>query len=414
MGKAPVRSRCLPAALIHHRRGSGLSRDQRHVLDSVLDWWRDGHGQHITIGGYAGTGKTTLIGAIKNAIAAERPETATAFCCFTGKAARVLREKLSAARALERHDTCGTIHSLIYIPVLDARQRVASWNLVDTIPHELVFVDEASMVNEEIWRDLCSFGARVIAVGDHGQLPPVEGRFNLMEDPQLRLEKIHRQEEGNPIIRLSMMAREEGRIPVGVHGPGVEKMDRGLEETEERVDELLARHDRDTMVLCGLNRTRVALNRRMRAILGREGDEPVPGDRVICLRNNYKSEMCRLFNGMLGTVLELEKAVRGRKWHWYKATIEMDGEDRPYQGDICRYQFNNREVVHSVEGVAHDKLGDLFDMGYAVTVHKAQGSQARRVVLFEEYTPLWKGEMWNRWLYTAVTRAERELFIVGN
>jgi len=413
MGKAPVRNRCLLAALIHHRRGSSLSRDQRRVLDSVLAWWKDGQSQHITIGGYAGTGKTTLIGAIKNAIAAERPETATAFCCFTGKASRVLREKLREAKAIERHDTCGTIHSLIYIPVLDARQRIAGWDLVDTIPHELVFVDEASMVNEEIWRDLCSFGARIVAVGDHGQLPPIEGRFNLMEDPQLKLEKIHRQEEGNPIIRLSMMAREEGRIPVGVHGPGIEKMDRELEETEERVDGLFAGVDPDTMVLCGTNRTRVALNRRIRALLGREGDEPVPGDRVICLRNNYMSRMCILFNGMLGTVLELEKAGRGRKWHWYKATIEMDGEDRPYTGNISRYQFNNPVTSRSVEGLSHAEVGDLFDMGYAVTVHKAQGSQARRVILFEEYTPLWKGEMWNRWLYTAVTRAERELFIVG-
>jgi exodeoxyribonuclease-5 len=284
---------------------------------------------------------------------------------------------------------------------------------VEEMPHELIIVDEASMVNAEIWRDLTSFGARIIAVGDHGQLPPVEGRFNLMADPELRLEKIHRQERGNPIIRLSMMAREEGRIPVGVYGPGVEKLDRGAEGTGEKVDYLLSAHDADTMVLCGLNRTRVALNRRIRALLGREGDEPQPGDRVICLRNNYMARMCRLFNGMLGTVLEIEEEHRGRKAHWYRAVIAMDGEDRPFTGRICREQFNSPGVVRAIEGLSHDEVGDSFDMGYAMTVHKAQGSQAPRVVLFEEHAPMWAGEMWNRWLYTAVTRAERELFMVG-
>ena len=55
--------------------------------------------------------------------------------------------------------------------------------------------------------------------------------------------------------------------------------------------------------------------------------------------------------------------------------------------------------------------GDLFDFGYAITVHKAQGSQAKRVVLFEERFKQMNDEEWKRWLYTAVTRAEEELYI---
>ena len=56
------------------------------------------------------------------------------------------------------------------------------------------------MVNEDIFKDLLSYNIPIIAVGDHVQLAPIEGMFNLMEKPQLRLENIHRQEENNPIM----------------------------------------------------------------------------------------------------------------------------------------------------------------------------------------------------------------------
>jgi len=55
----------------------------------------------------------------------------------------------------------------------------------------------------------------------------------------------------------------------------------------------------------------------------------------------------------------------------------------------------------------------LFDWGYALTVHKAQGSEADQVVLFEERFSFYDDEMWNRWLYTAVTRAKNELYWIG-
>jgi exodeoxyribonuclease-5 len=56
---------------------------------------------------------------------------------------------------------------------------------------------------------------------------------------------------------------------------------------------------------------------------------------------------------------------------------------------------------------------DLFDFGYALTVHKAQGSQAQKVVLFEERFSKMDDETWCRWLYTGVTRAGEELYIIG-
>ena len=58
-----------------------------------------------------------------------------------------------------------------------------------------------------------------------------------------------------------------------------------------------------------------------------------------------------------------------------------------------------------------EKSVDFFDYGYALTVHKSQGSQAKRVLLLEEPCSYWQGETWFRWLYTGVTRSEEELLI---
>jgi exodeoxyribonuclease-5 len=120
------------------------------------------------------------------------------------------------------------------------------------------------MISEDYYDDLRSYGKPILAVGDHGQLPPIHGKFNLMESPKLRLEKIHRQAEGSPIIRMSMLARLEGHIPFGNYGPGVFKT-KGRNLINQIKD------PREGVVLCGTNRTRTEINAKMRAILGRRG-----------------------------------------------------------------------------------------------------------------------------------------------
>lgn len=392
--------------------GVRLSKEQNRVRDAIMDWWKGKKSPFITVGGYAGTGKTTLIGYLRREIKREA-NIRVSFCSYTGRAARVLHEKLRGAGSLIEKDFCGTIHRLIYDPVFDLKGRVVGWTKTAKIRGDLVIVDEASMVNGPIWNDILSYEVPVIAVGDHGQLPPVEGTFNLMEDPDLKLEEIHRQAAGSPIIQLSMRARLEGEIPCGRFADGVEKVRRRDEETEARLNSLFSRYDLDTMVICGLNRTRVNLNRHIRSLLGFEGDDPRPGARVVCLRNNYLAKECRIFNGMLGTIVSIRKERKAKKGQACRAVIEMDGEDAPYVGRVNRDQFDNPKTLSYAGDPMRERGVDLFDWGYVLTVHKAQGSEARKVILFEQRTPLWAGEMWNRWLYTGVTRAQEELLIVG-
>ncbi len=85
--------------------------------------------------------------------------------------------------------------------------------------------------------------------------------------------------------------------------------------------------------------------------------------------------------------------------------------DKNYHGLISVEQFNADSALNFTDKRSKIMKGDLFDFGYALTVHKAQGSQAKKVVLFEERFPKMTDDDWKRWLYTAVTRAEEELYI---
>lgn len=390
-----------------------LTLEQTRVLDAVTDWFSAAEQPYITLGGYAGTGKTTLLGPLRERLGREKHLKRVAFCAFTGKAASVLRARLRDHHALRRNDYCGTIHGLIYEAEFDESGQIAMWHRVPEMPFDLIVVDEASMVGEDLWSDLRAFGIPILAIGDHGQLPPIEGTLNLVAQPELRLETIHRQAEGNPIIHVSLLARTEGVIPMGSYGPGVEKIAKDLDSTRDRLETEFTAFDAETMILCGYNRTRVALNRHIRELLGFEGPGLAKGERIICLRNNWNAYPHPIFNGMLGTVLTVDPESEEGRLHWYNAVLQMDGEHHAYSGRISAHQLDQHKTIQEVEGLLPIEIGDRFDRGYALTVHKAQGSQAARVILFEQKSRLWEGEMYRRWLYTAVTRAREKLLIVG-
>ncbi|OGR44312.1 MAG: hypothetical protein A2X35_02490 [Elusimicrobia bacterium GWA2_61_42] len=383
-----------------------LSDDQQKALAKLLAWYKDPEkAQFITLGGYAGTGKTTLIAIFKNELLKLDKNVKLAFCSYTGKAAQNLKNKLKEAGALSVKDSVSTIHGLIYTP-READGLIAGWDKKDALERHLIIVDEASMVDGLIWNDLLSYNIPIIAVGDHGQLPPISGKFNLMEKPQLLLTQIHRQAAENPIITVSEFARTTGIVPPKKYGVGVYKYLKEDPDAQEKSGELLECYSPDTLILCGYNNTRNRLNQHIRANRGYESPNPAGGDRVICLRNNHKKA---IFNGMLGTITSIVPAQKD----WYQAEIRLDDREKPYEGLIYAPQFNAKTGVNFTKDRQLAMLGDLFDFGYALTVHKAQGSQAKKVIMFEERFAQMDDEMWRRWLYTGITRAEEELYLFG-
>lgn len=385
-----------------------LTTEQEKAVQEIKKWFeRKDRTPYITLGGYAGTGKTTLVPFIIEALNNNHAKKLTiALCSYTGRAAQNLKNQLQAQDILSAKNKVSTIHGLIYNPTEDKNGVITGWTKKPEIEADCIIVDEASMVDGEIWQDLCSYKIPIIAIGDHGQLFPIKGNFSLMQKPDLIISNIHRQAQGNPIIEVATLARQTGVIPPKVYSHQVIKYAIGDDDYGLAQEELLTSYDENTLIICGYNKTRNQLNQYVRQALGFESAEPESSDRVVCLRNNHEKQV---YNGMTGTIKHIDRLDA----EWFDVEIEMDDLDNLYVGKIYAPQFNAPLAINFTENRIRASGGDLFDFGYALTVHKAQGSQAKRVILFEERFPKMDDSEWRRWLYTGVTRSEEELYLFG-
>lgn len=396
-----------------------LSEDQKKVHDYMVDFVK-GNDSLFILGGFAGTGKTFLLSQLKKTLEKENPKIKIAFVSFTGKAASVLAEKIGY---ISSNSFCGTIHSLIYCAIYKYSHElkkpvIVSWEKVDSLEYDLIIIDEASMVSEEIFNDLKSYKIPIICVGDHGQLPPISySNFSLMSSPDYKLENIHRQAEDNPIIKLSIDARLNAKIDFGVYSPHVAKLPKSHPNTWKIFDNI--NWSEDAIILCAFNKTRVSLNNKIRDKLGYLSPEPYPGERVICLKNNKSAG---IYNGQIGTLMLLTYAAPDI----CEATIMMDGVNDFFDGFIYIPIFGketyeniyqrdeNYRIRKSIRGMQHSSV-NYYDFGYTITAHKAQGSEWSRVVVFEEKNFYSNDESYySKWLYTAVTRARDRLLIISD
>jgi len=375
--------------------------------------------------GYAGTGKTTTIRQIMELL---NLKTDTRFAAYTGKAAMVMRKTGLPAQ---------TIHSLIYEPVspdpvecnklmarvkaeedlvvkktlqqeLKEKSRVhfilRSKSNSDLRKTRLLVLDECSMVNEAMLADLLSFNVPMLVLGDPGQLPPIEGEGALIKaKPDVMLTEIHRQAQGNPIIDFATRAR---------HGIFIPKIALG---TSAHVSQLSLTSEAVTafdQIICGRNDTRKKLNQRIRGLKGFEGMFPVVGEKLICLKNNAEDN---LFNGLLCTVVRVGELLDTSVELWISRETDHFGDD-PLKVKALRAHFESYQDKTALENVKWwEKDGvDEFDFGYAITVHKSQGSQWENVLLWDDKMFMgWEKKSRPKWLYTGITRAMERIVIAS-
>lgn len=372
-----------------------FSPQQDEALKAVAKWLREGQSPIFRLFGFAGTGKTTLARHF-----AEHVDGDVLFAAFTGKAAQVLRSR-GASNA-------NTIHSLIYRPrgeeeVEDETTGKTSISPMFGINRQspvakaaLIVIDECSMVDEELGRDLLSFGTPVLVLGDPGQLPPITGGGYFTEhEPDFLLTEIHRQARDNPIIDLAMQVRQGNELMHGDYGTTQ------IISKQDVTQDLVLGADQ---VLVGTNKTRKRYNQRLRVLKGFDQPYPQSGDKLVCLRNDPTKG---LLNGSLWQVMTASKETT-------KPGINV--LLRPEDDDMGRGSAKVRLLKAAFEDSTVEipwstkKRFDDFDFGYALTVHKAQGSQWNNVVLFDESWAF--RETSERWLYTAITRAVENLTIV--
>ncbi len=415
--------------------GITLTTDQEIARDRIAEWFFNTDDQVFVLSGYAGTGKTFLIDYIVRQTLHLKVGTEAVFVSPTGKA---------AANLVKNGTVAGTVHSLIYMREGDEfdvdengeiiEKRALSFIKRQQIDEKirLIVIDEASMVNETVLYDLLSFGVKCLFSGDSAQLPPVNGSCPLLENPHYTMTEIVRQAKDNPIIQVATLAREGKRIPYGNYDNQVCVIGRnGLSPVQRK--RLFLEADQ---IICGRNRTRNALNAEIRRYKGIPESEwlPTEGEKLICTLNDWeksldKEERFHLVNGIIGTATEITQNVDDLASMNFTADFMEEGVRVPFDTGIFEKgeytHFYGDRAITLVDGrVAHERnfgllhkvkaVGDepicRFEFAYAITCHKAQGSEFDFVIVFDEAWAF--GEERNRWLYTAITRAKKKLLII--
>lgn len=367
------------------------TEQQEMALKDVRSWFRQPDSPQVfRLFGFAGTGKTTLSKEIE-AIARERGDGLkkdVMYGAFTGKAALVMRQK--GCRGAQ------TIHSMIYSIDEDggSTPKFILNEESDVKNAQLVIIDECSMVGAELAADLLSFGTKVLVLGDPAQLPPVQDAgFFTNAAPDFMLTEVHRQAKDNPIVRLSMDVREGRRLKFGDYG-ACKVIRRGTLDP----DRVLAAD----MILVGKNATRHTCNRRHRELKKLAG-MPQEGERLVCLKND---RAVNLFNGGTWTVEKVRKS-NAAAIRMVVAPEDAGDVKRTASVKVHPFFFEGREGE-----LTWDQIRDFqqFTFGYALTVHKSQGSQWDDVVLFDESNVFRQDA--RRHLYTGITRAAKTLTVV--
>lgn len=367
------------------------TKQQAEALKAVYKWLKDPDAPQIfRLFGYAGTGKTTLAKHIDDFVHEEFEDGFAQFCAFTGKASEVLRLKDCA--------NASTIHSLIYQPIFDDPDeptRIIGWAPRTSSPIRectVVIVDEGSMVNDEIGKDLLSFNKKILVLADPFQLQPVSGEAFFTDakyTPDYMLTDIRRQEKDNPIIAMSIAIREGHSLKPGKYG-----------DSEVFAGESPYDHMRYyDQVLVGKNVTRHALNASMRRSLKYRSPFPMKGEELICLKNERE---LGIYNGSQWKVLSCRL---GEKNHLTIHIESMTNEDHKVAVAVCPELFEGKSANEL--DFKRLKGTQQFDFGYAITTHKSQGSQWEDVMVVDESRVF--REFSANWLYTAITRASNSV-----
>jgi len=411
-----------------------LSDEQEAAAKKFVEWFdnfEDAKRKYFVLEGFAGTGKSF---SVKEMI--DRVKCEPQYMAYTGKAALVLN-KYSQVNATTIHSAIyrlkqvpDSVFERLYAQMEKAAGDAAKEEIKKEIEElkkpqfelnhdalegvELLVLDECSMVDDEILGDLLSFGIPIIALGDPGQLPPVKGEGALFRGmPDARLTEIRRQALESPIIQWSMWARNKRTLPMTSIEDRFEnkcaKVPVGMLTPQQFVEEM-ARHN---ITICWKNVTRQKLNQIRRKSLGYSAENsvfPVIGDTLIITKNDKE---LGVFNGQFCTVMEF-----GREFDNYIETVvEAEGMEKPVKLNLHRVTF---EEYHDPRAKDRYRPWDyrnthMADFGYAITCHKAQGSQWDKVLIVDENVLNWPGKYDERaqWLYTAITRAADKLTIVA-
>lgn len=390
-----------------------LTRKQEEGLKVAVERYKMGE-KYTCISGYAGSGKSTLVRFIIAALQVEPKD--VCYVAFTGKAAMVLQSKGC--------QNAQTAHKLLYNAKMkpDGTYEFFPKKELDG-NYKIIVVDEVSMLPRTMWELLTIHPVYILALGDPGQLPPINKDQNnhVLDNPHVFLDEIMRQAKESEIIRLSMHIRD-GRPISTFEASNKEVMKFPKEKASKGMYEWA------DQIIVGKNATRYNINRNMRQLKGYPL-QPQVGDKIVCNSNHwdYFSALGNwsLTNGAIGEIKSME--VHPIQFpHYYQlplidymiTDIELPDGDR-FRNIPIDYKFlttgepalTGKQIAQMIKNkkITIDPPMD-FEYGYAITCHKSQGSSWPKILLWAEPFGTQVEKM--QWLYTAVTRAEDKLVIL--
>ena len=387
-----------------------LTKKQEEGLKIAIERYKNKE-KYTCISGYAGTGKSTLVKFIIQALGV--PEDKVCYATFTGKAAQVLLKK--------GNKNVLTLHRLLFESFPKPDGTFYRKPVID-IYEDIVIVDEVSMAPKSLIQQLFKYNVHVICLGDPFQLPPVDKDEDngLLAHPHIFLDEIMRQAQESEIIRLTMDIRA-GK-PIMYNNKGKEAL---ILKKNELNTGMLQWADQ---ILVGTNATRVGINNQMRELMGR-GTKPEDGDKIICLRNYWDvlaENADPLVNGTIGYInnsfdsfVQIPRYLGGGQISTIEGNFISDSD-----ANFGNLSMDTKMILTGEKCVdwktayklnANPKTRGLlpleFTYAYAITCHKSQGSEWDKVLVLEERFPFDKTEH-ARWLYTACTRAADKLVLV--
>jgi len=357
---------------------------------------------YTVIAGYAGTGKSTLVSHIVDALNISPFD--VCYVAFTGKASLVLREKGC--------ENSMTAHKLLY------HSKEKPDGTFEHTPrkylecgYKLIVVDEVSMIPVDMWDLLLSHGIHVIALGDPGQLPPIDGESELLSRPHVFLDEVVRQAQDSEIIRLSMDIRN------GVSLKPYKGNEVIIISKNQLNDFYYSGADQ---IIAAKNITRNDINWKCRKI--KFGDDipnyPIEGEKAICLKNYWQvlsDSGDPLINGMIGELSGIKLRHDVFKYGDMMNANFTIGDKNQFRQLFMDYKLfaESKQTINSDNWMEFRGMAKpmLFDYAYCITCHKSQGSEFDKVLVFNEYM---KSTDHKRWLYTAATRAKKKLIIVAD
>lgn len=372
-----------------------LTNSQRQALSEFARWLRSPFDKEFILGGLAGTGKTYLLSLFSNVLA--EINVPTVFLAPTGKAVSNLNRR--GVQAF-------TIHKVLY-HLVESDEKALYFELKDYLDLDyepaIILIDEASMVNAEIYQDLLKMNKKILFCGDINQLPPVGEDPKIMGRANFILRDIVRQAKDNSIIRLAHnVYRQKGdsrvfqrtKLPYGISqdkNSGVAPLDMVKHDLLKKADQILVY----------TNKYKSYINKMFRNFLHHYDYLPMKGDKLVLTKNLWNVEVDRvpLINGTIGICEDIQDLGMNKARIKFKPDFSNNAVW--LEADVTNFADENAKA-NFMSSLA------TFDFGYALTVHKAQGSEWDYVIVIEDKTPAREEP---RWLYTAVTRAKSRLLV---